>query len=56
MDRNNYFREPVKKDEVPDYYDVVKQPMCWMTMSEKLDRHEYWNVREFKVRLVLFLQ
>ncbi|KAK7463006.1 hypothetical protein VKT23_007588 [Stygiomarasmius scandens] len=48
MDRNNYFREPVKKDEVPDYYDVVKQPMCWVTMSEKLDRHEYWNVHEFK--------
>ncbi|THU93626.1 hypothetical protein K435DRAFT_757245 [Dendrothele bispora CBS 962.96] len=48
MDRNNYFREPVKKEDVPDYYDVVKRPMCWMTIDEKLDRHEYWSVHEFK--------
>ncbi|KAF5369076.1 hypothetical protein D9758_003051 [Tetrapyrgos nigripes] len=48
LDRNNYFREPVNKVEVPDYYDVVKHPMCWTTMDEKLGGHEYWSIREFK--------
>ena len=48
-DRQNYFRSPVSKTEVPDYYDVIKNPMCWETIDQKLDRHEYLDLTQFKV-------
>ncbi|KZP17582.1 hypothetical protein FIBSPDRAFT_1046754 [Athelia psychrophila] len=54
-DRNDYFKNPVSKAEVPDYHDIVKRPMCWNTIDSKLDRHEYWDLQAFKddVQLVL---
>ena len=48
--QNGYFKTPVNKAEVPDYYDVIKNPMCWDTIDQKLDRHEYLDLAEFKVR------
>ena len=48
-DRQGYFRSPVNKAEVPDYYDVIKDPMCWETIDQKLDRHEYLDLEQFKV-------
>lgn len=35
----------------PDYYDIIKNPMDWATMGEKIDRHEYTTAIEFKVSL-----
>mmetsp|Transcript_4601 Transcript_4601/g.10378 ORF Transcript_4601/g.10378 Transcript_4601/m.10378 type:complete len:2557 (+) Transcript_4601:190-7860(+) len=35
------FSVPVPKDEFPDYYELVKNPMDYGTMKEKLDREEY---------------
>lgn len=32
---------------MPDYYDVIKNPMDWQTMGEKLERHEYDTVKDF---------
>jgi hypothetical protein len=37
---------------VPDYFDIVTNPMCWSIIDSKLDRHEYWDVKAFKVRLL----
>ena len=37
---------------MPDYFDIVTNPMCWSTIDGKLDRHEYWDVKAFKVRLL----
>lgn len=48
-DRNDHFKNPVSKVAVPDYLDIVKQPMCWNTIDAKLDRHEYWDLQAFKV-------
>ncbi|KAI6112894.1 PHD-zinc-finger like domain-containing protein [Pisolithus sp. B1] len=55
LDRNGLFKHPVSKIEVPDYYDVVKNPMSWDIIDAKLDRHEYWDLSAFKndVELVL---
>ncbi|KIJ65462.1 hypothetical protein HYDPIDRAFT_88395 [Hydnomerulius pinastri MD-312] len=55
LDRNGLFKHPVSKTEVPDYYDVVKNPMTWDGIDAKLDRHEYWDFDAFKsdVELVL---
>ncbi|EAU90763.2 bromodomain and PHD finger-containing protein 3 [Coprinopsis cinerea okayama7 len=47
-DRNDYFKNPVNKNEVPDYYDVVLNPMCWTMIEDRLDKHEYWDVQTFK--------
>ncbi|KAJ3565446.1 hypothetical protein NP233_g7624 [Leucocoprinus birnbaumii] len=48
MDKQEFFKNPVVKQAVPDYYDIVKKPMCWMMIEAKLDRHEYWDVQAFK--------
>ena len=49
MDKNSYFKEPVSKTEVPDYYDIIKNPICWNTIDQKLDRYEYWDLEALKV-------
>lgn len=49
-DRQGYFKSPVNKHEVPDYYDIVKEPMCWDTIDQRLDSHEYLDLAQFKVR------
>ncbi|KAG1735905.1 uncharacterized protein EDB91DRAFT_1143453 [Suillus paluster] len=55
LDRHGLFKHPVSRTEVPDYYDVVKKPMTWDAIDAKLDRHEYWDLEDFKsdVELVL---
>ncbi|KAG9018262.1 nuA3 HAT complex component nto1 [Tulasnella sp. 427] len=42
------FRYPVSPNEVPTYYEVVKRPMCWSAIQEKLDNLEYCDAQEFK--------
>ncbi|KZS94692.1 hypothetical protein SISNIDRAFT_452784 [Sistotremastrum niveocremeum HHB9708] len=54
-DRNDYFKNPVSRFDVPDYFDIVTNPMCWNQIEVKLDQHEYWDIEAFKhdVNLVL---
>jgi hypothetical protein len=49
FDRQGFFKNPISKSQVPDYFDVIQQPMWWGAIDEKLDRHEYWDVDAFKV-------
>ncbi|KAJ7178350.1 hypothetical protein C8R43DRAFT_973061 [Mycena crocata] len=41
------FQHPVNGEEVPDYYDVIKEPMDFQTMSEKLEANAYKTVEAF---------
>ncbi|KAL2168862.1 hypothetical protein VTG60DRAFT_6764 [Thermothelomyces hinnuleus] len=41
------FLNPVNKDEVPDYYNVITSPMDLSTMEEKLERDLYTTPRDF---------
>ncbi|KAI5288091.1 histone acetyltransferase [Ascosphaera aggregata] len=41
------FAQPVNKDEVPDYYDVIKEPMDLSTMEEKLENDMYPTPQHF---------
>lgn len=41
------FLAPVNKDEVPDYYNVIKTPMDLSTMEEKLAQDFYTTPKEF---------
>ncbi|KAK0193615.1 PHD-zinc-finger like domain-containing protein [Armillaria mellea] len=53
VDKNGYFQNPVSKLKVPDYFDIIKRPMCWSIIEGKLDRHEYWDFRAFKDDILL---
>lgn len=50
MDRTELFLNPVLRSEVPDYFDVIKEPMCWLYIDEKLEKRSYRNTADFKVR------
>lgn len=41
------FAVPVNKDEVPDYYDVIKEPMDLSTMELKLENDKYESFEQF---------
>jgi hypothetical protein len=41
------FLKPVKKEEVPDYYDVIKFPMDFVTMREKIVEGKYKNREQY---------
>ncbi|EPT05008.1 hypothetical protein FOMPIDRAFT_1045676 [Fomitopsis schrenkii] len=43
------FQQPVNADEVPDYFEVIKQPMDFSTMEHKLDTNQYPNLDAFLV-------
>ncbi|KAJ7215027.1 hypothetical protein GGX14DRAFT_518637 [Mycena pura] len=42
------FLKPVSKAEVPDYYDVITNPMDLQTMLRKVKQKQYKSKREFK--------
>lgn len=49
------FQQPVNKDEVPDYYEVIAQPMDLGSMEEKHERDEYPMPEDFiKDALLVF--
>ncbi|KAL9618464.1 MAG: hypothetical protein Q9160_006842 [Pyrenula sp. 1 TL-2023] len=41
------FAQPVNRDEVPDYYEVIKEPMDLSTMEERLSNDLYPTPQEF---------
>jgi histone acetyltransferase len=41
------FQQPVNRDEVEDYYDVIKRPMDLSTMEQKLEANQYPSLRGF---------
>ncbi|KAL2021590.1 hypothetical protein VTK56DRAFT_6943 [Thermocarpiscus australiensis] len=47
------FLNPVNKDEVPDYYNVITSPMDLSTMEEKLERDLYATPRDLVADLKL---
>lgn len=49
MDRNELFLNPVNRFEVPDYFQVIKEPMSWMQMDDKLEKNLYRTTEDFKV-------
>ncbi|KAJ3913235.1 hypothetical protein F5877DRAFT_84004 [Lentinula edodes] len=45
----------VHKVDVPDYFAVITQPMCWLMIDAKLDRHEYWDMKDCRNDIELVL-
>lgn len=50
FDKSEFFLRPVDRLAVPDYHDVIKFPMDWTSISDKLDKHEYAMASDFIVR------
>lgn len=41
------FLSPVTKDEVPDYHDIISNPMDFGTIKYKLGKEMYENLQQF---------
>lgn len=41
------FTKPVDVEEVPDYLDIIKEPMDLETLMSKIDKHSYICARDF---------
>ncbi|KAI9440789.1 hypothetical protein H4582DRAFT_1939406 [Lactarius indigo] len=56
FDRQGFFKNPISKSQVPDYFDIIQQPMWWGAIDEKLDRHEYWDIDIFRADVNLVIE
>ncbi|KAI9451944.1 hypothetical protein BJY52DRAFT_1295769 [Lactarius psammicola] len=56
FDRQGFFKNPISKSQVPDYFDIIQQPMWWGAIDEKLDRHEYWDIDTFRADVSLVIE
>ena len=41
--------------QLPDYHDIIENPMDFSTLRNKLDSGAYASLEQFEVRLVLLL-
>lgn len=56
LSRNSRYRcfcEPVKEEDVPDYYEIIKNPMSFDDMFVKLDQHVYVTLDLFMKDILL---
>lgn len=53
LDKKLIFAEPVSSVDVPDYYDIIKNPMDFSTMRKKLNEFEYESPEAFEEDLRL---
>ncbi|KAK7311022.1 hypothetical protein RJT34_08874 [Clitoria ternatea] len=47
-DTHGVFSEPVDPEELPDYHDIIKNPMDFGTVRKKMDGGLYLNLEEFE--------
>lgn len=53
MDKDDLFLNLVSREDAPDYYDIVKQPVSWTIMREKMMNRKYESVSAFEVARLL---
>lgn len=49
LDRVSHFTYLTPRTDAPDYYDIVKNPMSWILVQEKLDNVKYVAIQDLKV-------
>ncbi|CAA0830096.1 DNA-binding bromodomain-containing protein [Striga hermonthica] len=54
-DTYGVFSEPVDIDELPDYYEVIEQPMDFGTVRKKLDSGAYKNLEQLEADVFLIV-
>lgn len=50
MDTKDKFRQLPSRNDNPEYYERITEPISWIMIDEKLDCHDYWDLDDFKVR------
>ena len=50
------FSEPVSRDDFPEYYEQIKNPMDYSTMRKKLENNEYRSAQAMQKDFILILQ
>ena len=48
-DKEGYFQSPVTREEAPNYYKVITQPMDFSTMKRKIHKQQYKLFDVFEV-------
>ncbi|XP_059166446.1 bromodomain-containing protein 1-like isoform X2 [Physella acuta] len=54
-DAEDIFAHPVSEEEAPDYKDVIKHPMCFSVMRNKVDTHRYKTMEAFEADFKLII-
>ncbi|KAI8002568.1 Bromodomain and PHD finger-containing protein 3 [Camellia lanceoleosa] len=52
-DTYGVFSEPVDPNELPDYHEIIEQPMDFRTVRKKLEERRYSNLDEFQADVFL---
>ncbi|KAK8642280.1 hypothetical protein V6N13_011632 [Hibiscus sabdariffa] len=52
-DTYGVFSEPVDPEELPDYHDIIAQPMDFLTVRKKLDGGAYTTLEQFEMDIFL---
>mmetsp|Transcript_18297 Transcript_18297/g.37033 ORF Transcript_18297/g.37033 Transcript_18297/m.37033 type:complete len:2677 (+) Transcript_18297:174-8204(+) len=54
--KHGLFSSPVPREEFPEYYEIITNPMDYGTMKEKLERGEYRSAQAMQKDFVLVMQ
>ncbi len=54
--KGGIFSEPVSKEDFPEYYEQISQPMDYGTMKKKLEKGEYRSAQAMQKDFVLVMQ
>lgn len=49
------FIEDVKKENMPEYFEVIKIPMSFNKIRENLDKEKYNSIEEFEKDILLIV-
>eukprot|EP00916_Digyalum_oweni_P013704 GHVL01022485.1.p1 GENE.GHVL01022485.1~~GHVL01022485.1.p1 ORF type:complete len:420 (-),score=77.94 GHVL01022485.1:143-1402(-) len=55
-DKAAWFHDPVRREDVPDYYDVIKNPICFSQMRDKIKNKEYKKIVDIKADVDLLVK
>ncbi|KAH7548215.1 hypothetical protein JRO89_XS14G0084400 [Xanthoceras sorbifolium] len=50
------FAKPVDPNEVDQYYDVIKEPMDFSTIANKIDRGSYKTLNDFEPEIIILIR
>ena len=55
FDKQQIFHNPVSLDDVPTYYETIKEPMDFCTMEKKIKNYKYFNFKQFEIDFHLII-
>lgn len=55
LDKDSLFQDPVSREQAPDYYDVIKNPLCLAQIDERIDQYRYLLRIDFERDVLLVL-